>query len=861
MDTELRTMENAVGHSTFSSESAMNSEELNESTSIKVSGTTTVVSNDSMHSDQLNTVNTSGDNSELTKFESRRVTSLSSRTGLLDLENTKVLQLEDYKDETSSVVSDDFRTDDQFEIPELSSFNISSDQLEVEETQYNTDNETTENRNDSSPISNAWTKTNQSTLSGVSMESSLTRLTPIKLQKQEQMSARSQRRQQRLISTQILRAKLAGSPTNGDNDADNNDDDDLDNYDLDIDNTVSIPFIEMKSSNTTTTTTNVPKTPVLHTSNSNILDLGSLTGSMSFGDIPVTKSTAATHEIEKLQKELTNCRIQLSLQSKLLQDRYGEDSTSIMKTIEENFMSKIDSDSRKKEIDILKEKLKDNLKNYSEVSNQNTTLRNEIDEIFKEFEGLQDEMEIIREDHEDCKAIINGISGLLLEKIDDEMLDSSSLKENASMKLQLSSIGYIIENFLCKIVSNNNSLKAEATKKDEVIERLNQRLITFLEKLQMQNTKYDEMKSLLDLELLKDRKVYVENQSLKISLKKKEEAYNILQHEKELLTVSLNELHSIQTKIPQGSEDSDLHARSMTLKSQIEVLEAQNKALLEQLAKTKNENTAGGINELKYKADIDGLNQQLAVLEKNLNSSLAKQRQSNSERIKLGYKIDKLTKTIAELEAVVSDHQNINAALEAESDSMSQQLSDTRSQLQYLLTSDVNFQTHLIKILSKVLDRKSIKEAAEKILQLADRDQLSLDADTVNKIYDTIFQYDLSAIQAIVNNHVKLTQERDNNPGKETDSAGASQRIIQMLEGKVSQLTALLNEAKGKENKDDPTLSSPRSKLRFDELTKRWKIAEEALSFEKKNSKKRLDELETENTRLRSQLSSANVRL
>ncbi|VEU23793.1 DEKNAAC104938 [Brettanomyces naardenensis] len=174
------------------------------------------------------------------------------------------------------------------------------------------------------------------------------------------------------------------------------------------------------------------------------------------------------------------------------------------------------------------------------------------------------------------------------------------------------------------------------------------------------------------------------------------------------------------------------------------------------------------------------------------------------------------------------------AKLTAENTELVRNLEDTdgASRVAALLSTDINFQTHAIKIFSRLLDKKSIREAAEKILQLANRNQLNLSDGSVRQLLSAVYEYLLAGIQTIVENRLEVADEAATRRRED-------QKTIGQLEEELTRL------------KSSESPASPRSRLRLDELTKRWKAAEEALSFERKQSRRRLDELEAENEGLR----------
>lgn len=153
------------------------------------------------------------------------------------------------------------------------------------------------------------------------------------------------------------------------------------------------------------------------------------------------------------------------------------------------------------------------------------------------------------------------------------------------------------------------------------------------------------------------------------------------------------------------------------------------------------------------------------------------------------------------------------------------------------LNAHISFQTHAIRILSKLLDRKSIREAAEKVVQLANRDKLQLDDMTVDALRSAVDEYLLAAIEAVSKSRIDVTKKL-RHQSQSRDTAASDQ------------------ESRDSAESVDSTVPVPSkvTQLRLDELTRRWKKAEEALSFQRRQNENRLGRLEAENGKLRARL-------
>ncbi len=177
---------------------------------------------------------------------------------------------------------------------------------------------------------------------------------------------------------------------------------------------------------------------------------------------------------------------------------------------------------------------------------------------------------------------------------------------------------------------------------------------------------------------------------------------------------------------------------------------------------------------------------------------------------------------------------------------------ETKDESQSELAAHINFQTHALRVLSRLLDRRSIREAAGKVLQLANRNRLQLPEASVRQLRFAVDEYLLAGIDTVVQSRLELAQE---------PSIDASEKEKEKEEAKNK------NPAPADTPEEQPAISTPADdrpsstapvsktmQLRLDELTRRWKAAEEALGFERKQSQRRLDDLDMENDRLKSQI-------
>ncbi|KAG7736239.1 hypothetical protein KL923_004948 [Ogataea haglerorum] len=555
-------------------------------------------------------------------------------------------------------------------------------------------------------------------------------------------SARRERRAARLQSIEILRAKLAGSP--------NASSEEEQQEQLDIDKTLNIlPVPNFTIKSTWRDPIDVPA--------------GNHTGNKA-------KSASEFNEIDSLQKQLTDCKIQLRLQKELLLERYGEES-SAMEFLRRQFEHRDD---------------------YRETE----LLKKQFDDLVKASEELQGQLEVLQQDHSDWKLMADQILDVIEEAGGDTTIVERARKGGLSAKLR--AVGVETERLSQKVNISRGLVSAEVNGKG----------------LKMKGTDNEEtlLKRIAELEIKTDQMANEKTQLEKHSSELEEENTR-LKDELQKLTLleeenrNLKDLESKfeELKIQKSQPDEKLVAVEARLKdyeglqakyeetiARCDALLAEKENIQTQLSEARRQLQAIETRQIDPdKTSPEELKQYVAKLETDFNSSLVKQRQLNSEKIKLSYQVD-------ELKSQIRLHED--NALYAE------------QKWQDYLTSDVNFQTHLIQILSEILDKQSIREAAAKILQLANREELQLNEADTKKLYETIFEYDLAAVRTIVADHTEMSKKTSTGPAPVADES---------------------------------------LKLRIEELTKRWKHAEETLAFERKQSERRLQELERENKKLR----------
>lgn len=205
-----------------------------------------------------------------------------------------------------------------------------------------------------------------------------------------------------------------------------------------------------------------------------------------------------------------------------------------------------------------------------------------------------------------------------------------------------------------------------------------------------------------------------------------------------------------------------------------------------------------------------------------LDNAVEKQRILQAEKIRLTYSLETMSKD----RAGSGNHE----ALE--------------SNLHDLLSYDITQFEGLLESFVKIADDISLKDPQRKIDWLRTHTRGDRRHDLMSKkihaYHKSVFDYFVRAVEIIVHDHVKVLL-------KEGEALRQREEYIQKLQHRIDEYHDTMADTK--------PLGSPRTSLRIEELTKRWKAEREARVYEGRASQKRLQELELENAKLRNELS------
>lgn len=335
--------------------------------------------------------------------------------------------------------------------------------------------------------------------------------------------------------------------------------------------------------------------------------------------------------------------------------------------------------------------------------------------------------------------------------------------------------------------------------------------------------------------------------------------------------------------------EQDLQTELIESHKSLNVLHKELSGVLDKYDKLKMDSTAtisSLTNELHVgQQDIQSLKAEGRVSEKSkqeLDNILEKQKLFKAENIRLNYKIESLSSERESLQSTIRSLTDKLTLLTVQGESTNSSISTTSTasssgmltimeqQFRDLLLLDVHEFQKLLKSFNKIADDSSVKDPTRKIDNLSKRlfkinesrkypDGSPWDINEYNLIKDlhkSIFDYFARAVEMIVNDHVKLLLT-------ESESNKQAEEYVEKLHKRIDELNdindSLLKQLEVYDNNDmDSSFgrsSSPRTKLRMDELWNRWKSEREARVYEGKQADRRLKELETENSRLRSELS------
>lgn len=510
-------------------------------------------------------------------------------------------------------------------------------------------------------------------------------------------------------------------------------------------------------------------------------------------------------EVERLKKELTDCKVQLRLQRDLLRDMEEENGTGgkLLENVELRRQVQTLLDDQRDiagEIDDKTEKIKELERQVAQRDENAKQLEAEVDSlkiaVQDQHATIQDQLDDIDEkEHtlkEYCVSLDERNAIITARDLEIKDLDSAIKDRDAAITGQEVAIKSLA------------SQEAETRKYEEMLGEKEAKIGEQKAKIGEQKAKIGEQEAKIS-----EQEAKISSQSAKIA----EQSTLLSKHSDEVnsLDSKLTELSTIKSKLTsQRAKIKALESQAIGLQSDNDELTARINAM-EQAKKAKDQAMKTKEHALaQQRQRVEALEEETALLKR--------------DNVRLSKAIEDIQDDRdSELAQLEEEHRAAVAELQL-------QQNDDELVME-LFNSDVRFQTHAIKLLSKLLDKKSIREAGEKVVQVADRKDLGLQDESAAMLVEAVDDYILQGMDTVIESYLSRKEEFSTVPLKDSTNIVNSVSTINSENG-----------------------ADPRTKLRVNELTKRWKAAEEALSFERAQSKKRLDDLEAENERLRVQL-------
>ena len=231
-----------------------------------------------------------------------------------------------------------------------------------------------------------------------------------------------------------------------------------------------------------------------------------------------------------------------------------------------------------------------------------------------------------------------------------------------------------------------------------------------------------------------------------------------------------------------------------------------------------------------------------------LEKAVEKQRVLRAEKVRLSHQVQSLledkesaTSTIEQLKKKLSTYKSRSA------------LPDTNSEHQ-LVQFDVEQFLKMLTSFEKIADDSSLKDPKKHFHSLQQATFHGLATELLPS-HRFVFKYLSRAVDVLVNDHVKLLLKEAEVSQLHNDYVTKLQRRIDELSRANDSLSKQLDDLEeGQSAVSDSTMTSPRAKLRIDELVSRWKAEREARVYENREASRRVKELEIENAKLRAEL-------
>lgn len=547
--------------------------------------------------------------------------------------------------------------------------------------------------------------------------------------------------------------------------------------------------------------------------------------------------SSSTQKHEDLVKQLTDCKIQLKLYDKFLQDLIDKkqidagDITDFHETWEERELTVAKLRQENEEMSTLVEDLYANLEE-SQVKWRQADQR--ADQLHSSFEDLKDEISKLLlasgipeklVQHHDSASYINLAVPLLRSLIDSE----SSRQEVADLEERI------------------KVYETEARLTEKLLGQQTEEIASWKARYSDLELKVEELQEAVDVT------PHNFGKDVEARFNKYEAMIDDLQRQ-----INQREDSSRQSSVVDNTHVNSESRKLDDLRQEYDDLFRLHEELKMELKLTK-QNMTSKITSLTTQLN-NRMKEQLALRDQvseledvkiSLNTAVEKQRKLQSEKTRLSYQVEELSQVKSKLQG------NIDILTEKLQDAhIDDEIvqptidEDAKAKFHQLYQFDIDQLNKLAETFDRLVDDSSINEPIEKIRTIKDflstSDALILDysEDVISDLLEChrmLFQYFAKAADLSVDDHITLLLKRE-------QRAKENEQHFDQLSKRIVQLEEQNDKLSRQNEKGD---GNPEYDLRLEELTARWKAEREARVYENRLAKRRFNELEEEINRLR----------
>lgn len=544
--------------------------------------------------------------------------------------------------------------------------------------------------------------------------------------------------------------------------------------------------------------------------------------------------TSSNHRIEDLSKQLTDCKIQLKLYEKFLQDLIDTD--------------KVDIDH----VASLQEHLDYGGKSFAKLEQEHGEICDLVEDLYASLEEYQEKWRVADARANESDAYLQDICLSLKDIL--SLMKADAKEPIPDAKSYISDAMELIGNKIRELFKEReyelNALLQETHEQFNINknELSDTKLLLHQQLEETQKWKSESMKLKQELDLLKsDRDGSTEMRLLeyqnKIDRLQKEVA-NLSEPLRKDSFSDISELSGI------SSRDRE---RYILLQRDYENLQRLYQERGDELHQVR-ENFENKISSLNgnlsnRKRELINLRAEIADIEglqRDLENAVSKQRVLKSENFKLSWQVDALSKDKTELQSKVAE---ISEKLSKSSHAPKLDESLAESHYKALLDVDIRRFEKIYNSLDLLAEESSLREPEQKIKRLLKATQNGQNIfqssevlNTVKRDHKFVFDYFVRAVDAMVKEHIRVLLETSEN------------RQETQLRDKIKELEEANAKLKQKHATDaDEEISI--FKLRNQQLHDKWKYEREQRVHDNSQAATRFRELEEENRKLRQQLS------